>query len=127
MAQSQASQMERQVLLLHCTDATGPICQALFQALAQAAPRHIIRMNPGSPVPNAISVTLHLDARPDVLAGSLSWQEGGVRTERGPTYVSDTAPDKNGQVSHAMAWTFAEAIVQITPRLRDTLSLRSKS
>lgn len=126
MAQPQARQMERQVLVLHCADTTGPICQALFQALASEAPRHIIRMNPETPVPGAISVTLELNEAAGALAGSLSWQVGPGPIQHGPDYVSDAVPDKNGRVSHAIAREFAEGVVQITPKLRDTLNLRSK-
>ena len=118
--------MDRKVLLLHCMESTAPICRALFQELAKIAPGYALRVNPSSPVPDAFSVTLNLDASGPMLAGSLSWQAGNGRVEHGPVYTSVAIPAKGARVSHPAAQKFAGGVVKITPELRDTLSPTSK-
>lgn len=126
-AQAQAGQMERPVLLLQCADATGPICRAVFQALAKVAPRHALRINPAAPVPDAISITLDLDGTDDVLSGSLHWQVGQGAMTHGPVHTSGDMPSGSNHVPEPAARRFAEDLVQFTPDLGATLARRTRA
>lgn len=119
----------RPLVLLHCAAAPEALCQAMIQALAQAAgPASpvIRRVEAGEtrpPRPGDIGVTLVLGAHgPEHLAGHLEWREWGqaeTAPHIGPVLGIDTIGTRLTPQSLA---SFAGDLIGSTPGIDGALN-----
>ena len=121
----EANQVERPLLLLQCKETPKPICQAVFQALSQIAPRYALQINPKIIPSGSLLIILDLNKTNDTLTGSLSWRDDYGLKIHGDDLSQIYEPSKITIISHAQAKMFAQKLIKATPKLKTLLLQRS--